>query len=41
MTGSRLVHKEIDKKAVFMVITRPVSRIEYITGKFAGIMMAL
>jgi len=41
MVGSRLVHKEIDKKAVFMVITRPVSRVEYIAGKFAGIMMAL
>ncbi len=41
MVGSTLVHKEVDKKAVYMVLTRPVSRFEYLAGKFFGIMAAL
>jgi ABC-type transport system involved in multi-copper enzyme maturation permease subunit len=41
MIGGALVHKEIDKKAVYMVLTRPVSRGEYLVGKFAGIMAAI
>lgn len=41
MIGGSLVHKEIDKKAVYMVLTRPVSRGEYLVGKFAGIMAAI
>ncbi len=41
VVGSSLVHKEIEKKAVFMVVTRPVSRQEYLVGKFAGVVMAL
>lgn len=41
MIGSTLVHKEIDKKAVYMVVTRPVSRQEYLLGKYAGMVMAL
>ncbi|MBN2071430.1 MAG: ABC transporter permease subunit [Candidatus Krumholzibacteriota bacterium] len=41
VVGSSLVHKEIDKKAIYMVITRPVSRHEYILGKFSGIVLSL
>jgi ABC-type transport system involved in multi-copper enzyme maturation permease subunit len=41
VTGSTLVHKEIDKRAVYMVLTRPVSRLEYLVGKFSGIMAVL
>ncbi len=41
VVGSTLVHKEIDKKAIYSVITRPVSRNEFILGKFSGIVMAL
>jgi Cu-processing system permease protein len=41
MVGSTLVHKEVEKKAVFMVLTRPVSRHEYLVGKFSGMVMAL
>jgi len=41
VVGSTLVHKEIDKKAVYMVLIRPVSRLEYIVGKFLGIMTAV
>lgn len=41
VVGSTLVRKEIDKKAIFMVLTRPVSRAEYLLGKFGGIMLSL
>ncbi len=41
VVGSSLVHKEIEKKAVYMVVTRPVSRLEYLLGKFSGVVMAL
>ncbi|MBD3180060.1 MAG: ABC transporter permease subunit [Candidatus Latescibacteria bacterium] len=41
VVGSTLVHKEIDKKAVYMVLIRPITRLEYILGKFFGIMTAV
>jgi len=41
VAGSSLVHKEVDKKAIFMVLTRPVSRHEYLIGKFWGIFSTL
>jgi ABC-type transport system involved in multi-copper enzyme maturation permease subunit len=41
IVGSNLVHKEVDKKAVLMVLTRPISRAEYILGKFAGVALSL
>ena len=37
MVGSVLVHKEVEKRAVYIVLTRPVSRLEYVAGKFAGL----
>jgi len=39
--GSTLVHKEIDRKAIYLVITRPVSRAAYLFGKLAGITAAI
>ncbi len=41
MVGSTLVHKETEKKAIYVVLTRPVSRHEYLIGKFSGIVFAL
>jgi Cu-processing system permease protein len=41
IVGSNLVHKEVDKKAVLMVLSRPISRAEYLVGKFAGIALSL
>lgn len=41
IVGSNLVHKEVDKKAVLMVLTRPVSRAGYLVGKFAGVSLSL
>jgi ABC-type transport system involved in multi-copper enzyme maturation permease subunit len=41
LVGSTLVHKEVEKKAVFMVLTRPVPRYQYLIGKFAGVVIAI
>ena len=41
IVGSNLVHKEVDKKAVLMVLARPVSRAEYLVGKFTGVSLSL
>jgi ABC-type transport system involved in multi-copper enzyme maturation permease subunit len=41
LAGSTLVHKEVEKRAVFMVLTRPVPRYQYLLGKFAGIVAAI
>ena len=38
--GGTLVHKEMDKKAIHLVLTRPVSRSAYVAGKLAGIIAA-
>lgn len=35
--GTNLLSKDIDKRTIYMVITRPISRGEYIIGKFLGL----
>jgi ABC-type transport system involved in multi-copper enzyme maturation permease subunit len=39
--GIGLVSKEIDKKTLYTVLTRPVRRWEFIVGKFAGLIGTL
>jgi len=39
--GSTLVHKETDKKAIYLVLTRPLSRSSFLAGKLAGILLAI
>ncbi len=39
--GSALVHKETDKKAIYLVLTRPISRSSFLAGKLAGIVLAI
>ena len=41
MIGGTLLHKEIDRRAVYMVLARPVSRLEYLLGKFTGVLAAI
>jgi Cu-processing system permease protein len=41
MIGGTLLHKEIERRAVYMVLARPVSRLEYLLGKFWGILAAI
>ncbi|MEL7372195.1 MAG: ABC transporter permease subunit, partial [Myxococcota bacterium] len=36
-----LIHQEIDKKTLFVVLTRPLTRLQYVMGRFLGLMLAL
>ncbi len=38
--GGTLVHKEIERKAVYLALTRPVPRAAYVVGKLAGVLLA-
>ncbi len=40
-TGISLVYKEIDKKTVFNILSKPVSRDEFILGKFLGLALTV
>jgi ABC-type transport system involved in multi-copper enzyme maturation permease subunit len=39
--GINLVAKDLDKKTIYMVLSKPISRSEYILGKFCGIALIL
>jgi ABC-type transport system involved in multi-copper enzyme maturation permease subunit len=39
--GTSLVHKELDRRTVYVVLTKPVSRFEFLIGKFLGLMATL
>ena len=41
MIGIQLVHKEIDKKTVYSLLSKPVARHEFILGKYLGLSMTL
>jgi ABC-type transport system involved in multi-copper enzyme maturation permease subunit len=37
LVGTGLVHKEIDRRTIHVVLSRPVSRTSYLVGKWAGL----
>ncbi len=39
--GIGLVSKEVEKKSVFGLLTKPVSRTQFMLGKYAGLVMTL
>jgi ABC-type transport system involved in multi-copper enzyme maturation permease subunit len=39
--GINLMAKDLDKKTIYMVLSKPISRSEYIVGKFFGIVLIL
>lgn len=39
--GTSLLHKELDKRTVFVVLTKPVARWQFILGKFVGLSATL
>jgi Cu-processing system permease protein len=41
LLGSTLVHKEVEKRAIYLVLTRPVSRSAFVVGKLSGIVLAI
>ncbi len=40
-TGINLVYKEIDKKTIYNIISKPISRSTFILGKFFGLSLTL
>jgi Cu-processing system permease protein len=39
--GTNLLSKDIDKRTIYMVISRPISRSQYIVGKFLGLCLLI
>lgn len=39
--GTSLVYREIDKKTIYTVLSKPVSRVQFLLGKFFGLMVIL
>ena len=39
--GTNLVHKEIDKRTIYTILSRPLWRFEFILGKFAGLSLLI
>lgn len=39
--GVGLIHKEVDRRTVFTILSKPVSRTEFLVGKFAGLVATL
>jgi ABC-type transport system involved in multi-copper enzyme maturation permease subunit len=40
-TGINLIFKEIDKKTIFNILSKPISRVDFIIGKFLGLAYTL
>lgn len=39
--GTNLVYKEIDKRTIYLIFTKPVSRWQFVTGKFLGLALCI
>ncbi|MFC1656744.1 ABC transporter permease [Patescibacteria group bacterium] len=39
--GTNLVHKELDKRTVFLIFSKPIAKYQFILGKFFGIALTL
>jgi len=40
-TGINLVYKEIEKKTIYNILSKPITRLEFVLGKFAGLALTL
>ncbi len=41
LVGGRLVYREVEKRTIYLILARPVRRLEFILGKYLGLMMVL
>lgn len=41
LVGVGLVHGEIERRTLFVILTRPVSRMQYVAGRFLGLLAVL
>lgn len=39
--GTNLVFKEIDRRTIFLIVTKPINRWEFIAGKFLGLALCI
>ncbi|MDJ0789465.1 MAG: ABC transporter permease [Myxococcota bacterium] len=39
--GVNLIHKEVDRRTIYTVLSKPLSRAEFLIGKFAGLVATL
>jgi ABC-type transport system involved in multi-copper enzyme maturation permease subunit len=39
--GVGLIHKEVDRRTIFTILSKPVGRSEFLVGKFAGLVVTL
>jgi ABC-type transport system involved in multi-copper enzyme maturation permease subunit len=41
LVGVGLIHKEVERRTIFTILSKPVSRSEFLLGKFAGLVATL
>lgn len=41
LIGGRLVYKEIEKRTIYLILSRPLHRWEFIAGKYFGLLLVL
>ena len=41
LVGVSLVHQEIDRKTLFVLLTRPLDRWQYVLGRFVGLFLTI
>jgi ABC-type transport system involved in multi-copper enzyme maturation permease subunit len=41
LVGGRIVYREVEKRTIYLLLARPVRRLEFILGKFIGLMLVL
>lgn len=41
LVGSGMLHKEIDKRTIMTILSKPISRLEYLVGKYIGLLAVL
>ena len=39
--GSGMVHKEIDRRTIMTILSKPISRLDYLVGKYLGLWVTL
>ena len=39
--GTNLIYKEVDKRTIYTILSRPIARYEFILGKYVGLAMLL
>lgn len=41
LVGINLIHKEVDRRTVYTILSKPLSRGEFLVGKFAGLVVTI